>query len=110
MVKVMFGIFLALLFSGCFAGANSPVRGFIATSTTAPIIDTGLESSGDIKTGKSTCISILGLIAAGDCSIDKAKKDGNISKVISVEYESFSVLGIYASYTTIVKGEGSDSK
>lgn len=92
------------------AVSQSPVVGMLVTNTKAPIIDTGVESNKDLKTGKSTCISILGLIATGDCSIDKAKKDGNISKVVSIEYESFSVLGFYASYTTIVKGKGTDSK
>jgi hypothetical protein len=58
-----------------------------------------------IKTGKSCVISVLQLVSAGDGGIDAAKRDGNITKVASVDYDFMNVLGVYGQYCTIVRGE-----
>ncbi|WP_220092225.1 TRL-like family protein [Helicobacter sp. 16-1353] len=104
---------------------QSPLVGIWYTNVTSPI--TATEASIDetkentarnrritknsnnpaktLKRGEAVCSSVLGIVASGDCSIQAAKKNGNITKVHSVDVESFSVLGFYASYTTIVIGE-----
>ncbi len=63
------------------------------------------EGSGAVtKTGEACATSILGIVASGDASIDAAKQAGGINEVLSVDYKSTSVLGLYASFCTIVKG------
>lgn len=56
------------------------------------------------KTGKACMTSILGLVAAGDASIDAAKDEGGIKEVEVIDYEVTNILGIYGQYCTIVKG------
>lgn len=70
---------------------------------TAPIIDTSGKPAS--KEGSATCSNVLGLFAFGDCSIEAAASDGKITKIKSVNYEHFTVLGLYSSYTTVVKGD-----
>ena len=50
-------------------------------------------------------MSILGLVAIGDASIDAAKSAGGIAQVASVDHHSFSILGIYGTLCTQVKGQ-----
>ncbi len=91
-----------LLFMGC-AAATSPVTGGIFTDVKSTYGAT--SNSGASKQGRATCTSILGAIAAGNCSIGAAMQDGGISKVQRVDYETTSILGIYATHTVIVSGE-----
>lgn len=58
-----------------------------------------------IKTGKACVINVLMLVGAGDGGIDAAKREGNITKVASVDYDFMNILGVYGQYCTIVKGE-----
>lgn len=58
-----------------------------------------------MKTGKSCVISVLQLVSAGDGGINAAKKDGNITKVATVDYDFMNVLGVYGQYCTKVTGE-----
>jgi len=69
---------------------------------------TGISTNNNVqptKTGKACMLSILALVASGDASIEKAKAEGGITKVASVDYNAFNVLGVYGKYCTIVKGE-----
>ena len=56
------------------------------------------------KTGTSCSKTYLGLAAIGSNSIDDAKKDGNITKVATVDTEYKNILGFYQHACTIVKG------
>ncbi|GIU70518.1 MAG: hypothetical protein KatS3mg002_1754 [Candidatus Woesearchaeota archaeon] len=59
-----------------------------------------------IKRGVSCQRSILWLVSIGDSSIETAKKNGNITKIASVDYEILDVLSIiYHRVCTIVQGE-----
>ena len=49
-------------------------------------------------------MSYLGLIAVGDCSIEKAKANGGISTISSVDIKRENILGIVTKYVTVVKG------
>lgn len=69
---------------------------------------TGLSANNDAKstkTGKACMTSILGMVATGDASIAKAKSDGAITKVATVDYDVTNVLGLYGKYCTIITGE-----
>lgn len=57
------------------------------------------------KRGEACAQNYLGLVAVGDASIDAAKKAGGITRVASVEQSASRVLGYYAKFCTIVKGE-----
>ena len=63
----------ALLVSGC-AMVMTPATGFLYSDVKGPYI-TG-PAEGQSKTGTSECVSILGLIADGDASIDNGPTGG----------------------------------
>ena len=59
----------------------------------------------NLKVGKSQCKSYLGLVTQGDASIEAAKKNGGITKVVSVDWKAKSILGLVGEYECIVYGE-----
>jgi hypothetical protein len=105
-MKKKLGVVGALVASvcltGCLSGAT-PVVGLLLTSVKGPITATG-QGSGT-KSGKSPAISILGLVAFGDASIQSAKANGGIKTVSHVDYEALSILGAFSQYTTVVWGD-----
>ncbi|MBI1920511.1 MAG: hypothetical protein HYS23_05435 [Geobacter sp.] len=82
--------------------AQAPIAGTIFTDVRGGVGVTG--NSGAKKVGTATCKGILGF-AAGDCSIEAAMKNGNITKIHHVDSDTKNVLGIYAEYTVKVFGE-----
>lgn len=88
------------LFGGC--AITGATGGFVYTNTTPPI--TATSTAGATKEGRATCTNILGIVAYGDCSVDTAAKAGNISQIRSVDYNDWSILSLFATTTTIVKG------
>lgn len=90
------------MLSGCaaFAGpgavTGSVYSGYTLGSSAGP-------GSGS-KTGEACAISILGVVALGDGSIEAAKSNGGVGQVGAVNHKVFSVLGIYASVCTVVHG------
>jgi hypothetical protein len=93
---------LALSLTGC-AMAAAPVNGFFYSDVKGPAGATSNATS--TKVGKAMCSSILGLFASGDASIEAAAKAGGITKIHHVDYQSYSVIGIYATFTTVVYGD-----
>jgi hypothetical protein len=96
-------LFLAVLLAGCGAMVHSPVTGGLYTEVKGPITATANPTYS--KVGTAFCTSILGIIATGDASIETAAKNGGITKIHHVDYESKNILGLYAKYTVIVYGE-----
>ena len=94
----IFATFVLLPLFGSAKTDSSSAHGFFYSS---------VESSDHavIKEGRSTCRSILGLIASGDCSISAAARNGKITKIASVDYDVSNILGIIAKTTVIVSGE-----
>ena len=96
-------LFIAFVLSGC-AMVQSPVSNglfFTAVSGPATVTANNVYS----KVGRSSCRSILGVVSTGDASINAAMINGGISKIHHVDYKSTSVLGVFATFTTIVYGE-----
>ena len=91
-----------LLTTSC-AMAAAPVNGFWYSEVAHPGHATDNATSS--KMGKAECTSILGLVATGDASISAAARAGGITKIHHVDYDSYSILGIYAKFTTIVYGD-----
>ena len=102
MKKLLVCLVAVVFISNC-AMVSAPVTGFISTSVKAPV--TATSNPQGSKEGKSVCKSIFGLFAYGDCSVEAAVIDGQISEISTIDAKSFSILGIYSSYTTIVTGE-----
>ena len=98
----LFCIASLLLVTGC-AMVMTPAMGGIYSKLKGPGMAT--SNAAGPKTGKAECESILGWVAIGDASIEAAAKNGGITKVKTVDYEVFSILGIYAKLTTVVTGE-----
>ncbi len=90
----------SVLFTAC-ATAASTVTGFIYNGSSYPV---AVGSATGSKEGRATCTSILGWVAYGDCTINAAANNGGINQVKSVDTQVKSILGIYATSTTIVRG------
>jgi hypothetical protein len=101
MKRFLFVLSVVSMLMGC--ATMVPIGG-LYTGVKLPMIATS-NSSASSKTGEAECISVLSLIAIGDCSIDAAKKNGGITKVNNVDWNAMNVLGIYGSYKVIVSGE-----
>lgn len=89
--------------TGCATVASPVGAGFIYTAVDGPVALT--ENVGSRKTGKACASNVLGLIATGDASIDKARRNGEIAKVSTVDHNSFSLLFLYSKFCTVVRGE-----
>lgn len=92
---------LALAAGGC-ANVRGPAPA--ALSFYAGPLDAGPFASAS-KRGEACAQNLLGAVAIGDASIDAAKKAGGISRVASVEQVPTRVLGFYARFCTVVRGE-----
>ncbi len=103
---VMFGL------TGCvanmFPGGPVPSGGLV-TSVRAPaqMLSVALDPTAKpVKEGKATAGAFLGIIAAGDSSVEAAMKNGQITRIHHVDHEvNTFLLGLWAGSTTIVYGE-----
>lgn len=57
------------------------------------------------KKGTATATGIVGFVMDGDCSLEAAMANGGITKIHHVDSNVTNILGVYATYTTIVWGE-----
>ncbi len=97
-----------LLFAGC--TTVGLVNGTIFTDVQGPLDMSPAPVRGNIVEGRATVTGILGF-ATGDCSLETAIANA-LSKApghtrlenVTVDYHAKSVLGIYAEFTTIVRG------
>lgn len=78
--------------------------GSVYTGVKLPMVATA-NGGASPKTGEATCVSVLGLVALGDCSIEAAKKNAGITKVTHVDWDVQNILGVYGKYKVIVAGE-----
>jgi hypothetical protein len=88
------------MFMGC--ATPYPVGG-LYTELKLPVA-TGTNVNAT-KTGTAECMSILGLIATGDASLNAAMKNGNITRISHVDWEARNILGIIGNYKLTVYGE-----
>lgn len=93
----------AMSLSGC-ASAKSPATGVFLVDTTAPVTATDVDQPGT-KRGEASLSSVLGLFATGDASIATAARNAGITKIKTVDYQTFKILGFYAKYTVVVTGD-----
>ncbi|MER2490819.1 TRL-like family protein [Catenovulum sediminis] len=100
MKKLILSAFVALACSGC---ATSPINGAITVTKWDGNVSNPEVNS--VKSGEACANSVLGLAAFGDASIEKAKKNGGVTKVSSVDHSTINILYFYGQYCTIVTGE-----
>jgi hypothetical protein len=93
----------ACLLSGCFAYGESPLTGFVYTGVKYG--NTATSTPVGPKTGESCAVSVLGIAAFGDASVDTAAHMGGIASISHVDHKTTSILGIYAEFCTEVHGQ-----
>ncbi|MDR2934169.1 MAG: TRL-like family protein [Rickettsiales bacterium] len=102
----MKNIFLVAAMAGILGGcmnAVSPVGTGVIFSSVKGTYG-GVTTAVATKTGRSCATNILGWFAIGDASVESAKRDGSITTVSAVDYQTTTVLGFFASSCTIVSG------
>ena len=84
-----------------------PPQGFAFTQVGAPLSTQFNESTAVApKQGKASAVSVLGLVAFGDASLQEAAREGDLRTIHYADYEYLNVLfGMYTSFTVIVHGE-----
>lgn len=113
MVKsIQFGIVALMCFmlAGCMgaAGITQPNTFFAVAGIYSDVqggslvLDNGVAAT---KTGKACSNQILGIVASGDTSVEKAMADGGITKLVFVtsSYKNI-VWGVYTEVCTIARG------
>jgi hypothetical protein len=98
---------LAVASSGC-VGFEAPVippTGALYSNVQAPIdVDADATQLGT-KRGEAVSKTVLGLFSWGDASVRTAATNGGLTTIRHVDYEFFNVLGVYATFTTVVHGD-----
>jgi hypothetical protein len=61
--------------------------------------------SPDLRIGNATCKQFSIFVALGDCSIEKAMKNGNIKKLHHVDYEVHNIMTFYIESITKAYGQ-----
>ncbi len=93
----------AALLAGC---ATSQPVGTLYTNVSFPVAVTNAQSNNSrLKVGIATCTSVFSLVAVGDASIAAAMKNGDITKVHSVDWKAENTLGVIGKYECVVRGE-----
>ena len=102
---LLLGLGLVLGAAGCYAGVGTMghTPGLLWADTSYPLV-AGAGSIGD-KVGTAEATSYLGLVSLGDASVKAAADNGKITKIAAVDCKVYNVLGVYAKYTTIVRGD-----
>ena len=92
------------MMSGCAMTFGGATYGGLFTSNVKGPVSVGDQSVSPSKTGTAIATAIV-CFASGDASISAAMAQGQIKKIHHVDCETFSVLGWYATYKTVVYGE-----
>lgn len=92
---------IGLSLTGCMPVA-SPLAGGIFADVKYGIVATDAPAA--TKEGKACATTILGWVATGDASVQAAKTAGGISTVAVVDHSAKNILGIFAEWCTIVRG------
>jgi hypothetical protein len=95
-------VLIIAMLSGCAMAPVVPPRGILLTDQKAPLFG-GRELGA--KEGCASTYTILFLVGWGDSSITAAARNGGITQIKQLNYDMFSILGLYQRYTTIVSGD-----
>ena len=102
MKKILLFAAMAPLLSGCLFAPTDAGWALIEQSKRSGY---ALENTGAItKHGRACAQNILGLVAQGDSSVEAARKNGGITKVMTVDQEIESYI-VFAKVCTTVAGQ-----
>jgi len=90
-------VILCVPVSGCVFSHAGP--GLIYMNVKGPLGPAGGTSGG--QNGSACATNLFGLVAAGDATIDTAKRNGRVSDAKTVEYHSSNILG-FGTFCTVV--------
>ena len=90
-------LLLALGASGCVYSHAGP--GLLYMDVKGPLGKADGTPGG--KSGQACANNIFGIVAAGDATIDSAKKNGGIGDAKTVEYHSRNIIG-FGTFCTVV--------
>ena len=97
-MRLEFAFVALLLLSGC--ATTAP--GLVYSNVYEAVAVT--ESQAGNRVGVACSTSILGLVATGDSSIERARRNGGITKITSVDRKRRNVLFLYYKNCTIARG------
>lgn len=105
MHKIALGIaaLATLALASCSTVSTGSGMGVLYTGVTEGQIATSNTVGTKVGTSKST--GVLGLVSIGDASIQTAANSAGIKKVSHVDVKKTSILGLFATYQTVVYGE-----
>ncbi len=102
MFKKLSIVALLLALANCNFTNNRSGPGVVYTSTKdALFVDNNVKP---LKKGEACSTSVLSLASTGDSSVEAAKADAGITKIATMNVESFNVL-IFGKACTVVRGE-----
>lgn len=103
MKNILVSVWIAVLGTGCASfSMGVPLNGFLFNGVSTGIAATSNQAGN--RVGEACASSILGLVAMGDSTIETARRNGGITLITSVDNSFTSILGLYASYCTHVRG------
>lgn len=102
-IVLSLGAVAALTLASCSTVATGAGIGALYTGVTEGMLAT--SNTVGTKVGTSSSVGVLGIVAVGDASIQKAAKEAGITKISHVDVKKTGVLGLFAQYQTIVYGE-----
>ena len=103
-------IFLTMLIAGFICILNqisANATALFYTNATYPVTATGLsiEDLQSLKKGKSSSTNILFLVETGDAGIDRAAKNGGITKISHIDDNDKMIFIFWRKITVTVYGE-----
>jgi hypothetical protein len=101
-VMLLLAVVSALALVGC---SGSGLGGAIYADQKIHLNDDIEPAAKGSKMGEATCVSYLGLVGIGDCSIEAAMAAGGIKKMTASDYHNWNILGIVSKHTYIVYGD-----
>ncbi len=107
MKKILMASVIALSLTGCATKAPfQPAMGLVYNNTKAPLSLEYENTNLGSKTGTSSAMSVLGLVALGDASVEAAAKNGKIRTVKHADYDFTNVFfGVYTKTNVYVYGD-----
>lgn len=102
MKKLMALAVAAVLLSSCAMVSTGAGMGTLYTGVSEGSAVTANPLGTKVGTSKAT--NVLGLVATGNASINAAAKSAGIKKISHVDVKKTCILGLFATYTTVVYG------
>ncbi len=96
-------VLLAGLMAGCATVMSRNGMGLVFTDVKDTVMAT--TNVARTKKGEACATNILSIVSTGDMSVETAKRSAGITKVSSIDYSQYAVLGVFAKTCTIVTGE-----